>query len=145
MKHIAILSPKWQMLKKIEGGEKTIESRWYKRRFDPWDNVKVGEPVYFKEMGKDVTLKAKIARVEQIDSLTPDIVKKTLEKHHKELGIDREYIELYYQRFKDKKYCMLIYLSEPKPIKPFKLNKASVGMMSAWICFRKLKDIKISS
>ncbi len=145
MKHIAILSRKWQMLEKIESGEKTIESRWYKSRFKPWDSIQAGEIVYFKETGKDVCLQARIARVEQIDNITPSTVRQTLNLHQKDLGIDKSDIELYYQHFKDKKYCILIYLAEPKPINPFKLNKAGIGMMSAWICFRKLTDIKMKS
>ena len=143
MKHIAILSPKWQMLEKIKNGQKTIESRWYTRRFDPWNNIKTGETIYFKEMGHDVCLKAKVFKVEQLDNLTPNIVRNTLIKYQKELGINKEDIDCYYERFKHKKYCILIHLEQPGPLKPFKLNKTGLGFMSAWICFSSLKDIKL--
>jgi ASC-1-like (ASCH) protein len=131
------------MLEKIKSGQKTIESRWYMRRFDPWNNIKTGETVYFKEAGKDVCLRAKVVKVEQFDNLTPAIVKLILKRYRKELGIDRVDTDYFYKLFKDKRYCILIYLKRPKRIKPFKLNKAGLGSMSAWICLRALKVIKL--
>ena len=131
------------MLEKIKKGEKTIESRWYTRKFEPWDNIKIGETIYFKETGHEVSLKTKVSAVVQIDSLGPAIVKQILVDNHMQLGINKKDIKLYYERFKSKQYCILIYLKEPQSIKPFKLNKQGLGYMSAWICFKSLKDIKV--
>ena len=144
MKHIAIMNPKWQMLKKVENGEKTIESRWYSRRFAPWGNIEIGDTIYFKGNYKVISLKAEVSEVKQIDNLTPEIVKQILNEYHQQLGIDSVQIEHYYQMFKEKKYCILIYIANPKHIKPFILNRAGLGYMTSWICFRSLKDIKLN-
>lgn len=143
MNHLAILNPKLHMLAKIEKGQKTIESRWYKRKFKPWGYIKCGESVYFKEAGKDVTLKATVIQVKQLKNLTPKIIKQMLKLYRKELGIDKSEVEIFYNIFKNKRYCILIYLNNPKTIKPFKINKAGKSFMSAWICFKSLKDIRL--
>jgi len=48
----------------------------------------------------------------------------------------------FFELFKDKKYCILIFLKNPVIIKPFKINKKGYGSMSAWICINKIDDIK---
>ncbi|MBW3022997.1 hypothetical protein KY308_02750, partial [Candidatus Woesearchaeota archaeon] len=49
MEHLAILSSKLGLFKKILSGEKTIESRWYINKKTPYQRIKAGEVVYFKE------------------------------------------------------------------------------------------------
>jgi hypothetical protein len=45
---------------------------------------------------------------------------------------------------KDKKYCILIFLTSVKHIDPFKINKKGYGNMSAWISVKNIKEIILS-
>lgn len=69
MIHIAIMNSRLGLIDKIVSGEKTIESRWYKYRMDPWNKIKVGEKIYFKDTGALVTAMAEVDKVEQYADL----------------------------------------------------------------------------
>ena len=141
MDHVAIMSGDWELTEKILSGEKTIESRWYKNKYAPWDRIKAGDTVYFKE-GKFVSVKASVKKVLQFSDLNQDKVKELLEKYHKEDGIKKEEIESYYNLFKDKKYCMLIFLENPENVR-FEIDKKGFGSMAAWVCIEDVNKIKI--
>ena len=84
MDHLAIMKNNG-FLEKIESGEKAIESRWYKSQKTPYDIIKMGDQIYFKRSGKDVTLTSKVSRVIQFDELN--------EKKIKERNIKFKYFE----------------------------------------------------
>jgi len=140
--HIAIMKKSWGLIPKILNGEKKIESRWYKNKSAPWGKINVGDIIYFKNSGEPVTVKAKIKKVKTIENLTPKKVHEILEKYGKDDGIKKEKLSFYYNLFKDKKYCILIFLINPKKIKPFEINKKGFGSMSAWITTQNINDIK---
>ncbi|PIR02665.1 MAG: hypothetical protein COV62_00890, partial [Candidatus Nealsonbacteria bacterium CG11_big_fil_rev_8_21_14_0_20_35_11] len=75
-------------------------------------------------------------------NLTPQKVVQILKTYGSEDGIEENRIPEFYERFKDKKYCILIFLRDPQRIKPFEINKKGFGMMSAWITMKKIDDIK---
>ena len=55
---------------KILSGEKTIESRWYKKKIAPYNKIKESDKVYFKESGqKFVTTSGITKKVLFIDNL----------------------------------------------------------------------------
>jgi len=132
----------WGLTQKILNGQKKIESRWYSVKYKPWDNIRKSETVYFKDSGKPVSVKAKVSRVEQFTDLTPNRVKKILDKYGDDDGLDREKIPEFFERFKNKKYCMLIFLKNPQKIKPFEIDKTGFGAMSAWITINDISKIK---
>ena len=142
MDHLAIMRKSWGLTEKIMSGEKVIESRWYKSRYQPWDRIKTGDTVYFKNSGEPVKIKSKVKKVLQFSEMkTPD-VRKVLNKYAKRDGIAKNEIPEYFQMFKDKKYCILIFLAKPKPVKPFEIDKSGFGMMSSWITVPKISKIK---
>ena len=141
MDHLAIMKKSWKLTEKIKSGEKKIESRWYSSKRKPWDCIVKGDTVYFKDSGDPVKLKSKVEKVIQFSDLTPKSVKEILEKYAKEDGIDKKEILDFFDRFKNKKYCLLIYLKNPKSIKPFNINKKGFGNMSAWITVNNIKEI----
>ena len=65
MEHLAIMRKSWGLTDKILTGQKKIESRWYSVKYKPWDSIKEGETVYFKDSGGPVRIKAEVARVMQ--------------------------------------------------------------------------------
>ena len=132
----------WKLLPKILYGEKKIESRWYFSKYPPWNRIKKGDVVYFKDSGEPVTLKTKVFQVIQFSDLNPKKVKDILNKYGKLDGLRINDIPRFYEMFKDKKYCILIFLKNPKKIKPFEVNKKGFGMMSAWICAPNINKLK---
>ncbi len=142
MDHIAIMKKSWRLTEKILSGEKTIESRWYVSRVSPWGRIRCGETVYIKDSGSPVTAKAIVDKVFQFSELTPDKVKAVLEDHSKGLGITPNDIPIFFDRFKDKRYCILVFLKTPQEIPPFEIDKTGFGLMSAWISTEDINRIK---
>jgi len=75
MEHLVIMRKSWGLTEKIITGEKKIESRWYKVKYKPWDNIKKGENIFFKNSGEQVIIKAQVKKVIQFSDLTPIRIK----------------------------------------------------------------------
>ena len=142
MDHLAIMKKSWKLLPKILSGEKTIESRWYKNRVSPWGKIKKGDKVYFKDSGEPIMAMAEVFDVLEFSELNSAIVKKILVKYGAQDGIEKKEISKYYELFKDKNYCLLIFLRNPKRIIPFEIDKKGFGLMSAWITVNNISQIK---
>ena len=143
MEHIAIMKKSWKLIPKILCGEKKIESRWYKTKHSPWNNIQIGETVYFKDSGEPVTIKTKVERVIQFSDLTPIKENEKLSKYGRSGLLAINNIENTFKMFMNKKYCILIFLSKPEKIKPFNIDKTGFGTMSAWITLDNVDRIKI--
>ncbi len=138
MDHLAILKKSRKLLQKIASGEKTIESRWYKFKRDPWNKIKKGETIYFKDSGDPVTFKAEVEKVLQFEDLTLETVKEILRKYGKAIGFTGK---IDYSEYADKKYCILLFLKNVQEIKPFQIDKTGYGLMNAWICVGDINNI----
>ena len=143
MHHLAIMKKSWGLLPKILTGEKTIESRWYKNKYSPWNKIKKGDIVYFKNSGELVTIKAEVLNVLQFSNLNFNKVKEILNKYGTKDGLGINELDKYYKMFKDKKYCLLIFLNNPQKIQPFDIDKTGFGAMAAWISIKDIDKIKI--
>jgi ASC-1-like (ASCH) protein len=142
MEHLAIMKKSWGLTQKILTGQKRIESRWYKAKYAPWDRIKEGETVYFKDSGEPVTIKAEVDNVIQFSNLTPQKVEKILYKYGESDGIEKNEIPRFLEIFKDKKYCILIFLKNPQAIQAFEISKTEFGAMSAWITIDNINKIR---
>jgi len=142
MEHIAIMKKSWGLLPKILNREKTIESRWYKNRYTPWDKIKKGDVVYFKNSGELITIKAEVSNVIQFSGLIPTKVKWILHKYGLKDGLGIDELDKYYQMFKNKNYCLLIFLRNSQEIEPFDIDKTGFGAMAAWITVNNINKIK---
>ncbi len=143
MHHIAIMKKSWGLLPKILSGEKVIESRWYLNKSAPWGKIKMGDKIYFKNSGEPVTAEAVVSKVLEFESLTPKKVEELLLRYGNRDGVSVENMDQYFKLFKNKKYCLLIFLKNPKEIRPFNINKRGFGSMAAWISVSDIKTIKI--
>lgn len=143
MDHVAIMKKSWGLTPKILSGEKKIESRWYKNKSSPWGKIKVGERIFFKDSGEQITLKAEVTKVLQFSDLTPKKVKEFLGKYGKKDGIKTKDIPKYYKMFKEKRYCLLIFLKNPKKIVPFGIDKRGFGIMASWLRVKNINLIRI--
>lgn len=140
--HVAIMRKSWGLTEKILSGEKKIESRWYMNRSRPWGNISAGDTVYFKNTGEPIKLVSIVEKVMQFDELTPDKVAEILKEFGKDDGIPIEKSSEYYERFKNKKYCILIFLKDVESVSPFEINKTGFGNMAAWLTAAKLLELK---
>lgn len=61
------------------------------------------------------------------------MTKKILNKYGKADGIEPKDTKKFYKMFKNKKYCILIFLDNPKKLKPFNMDKSGFGIRSSWI------------
>src|SRR3989338_5426246 len=129
MDHIAVMKKSWGLTDKILSVQKKIESRWYLVKCRPWDNIKKGEKIYFKDSGEPVKIRAEISKVAQFSDLTPRRVKEILNEYGEDDGIEKEKTPEFFERFKNKKYCLLIFLKSPRQIKPFNIDKTGFGTM----------------
>lgn len=142
MDHVAIMRKSLKLTDKILTGQKKIESRWYKSKCAPWERIKSGDTVYFKNSGEPVTLKADVDKVLSFPELTPNKVKEILREYGKGIGLGSDDIQRSYERVRCKRYCILIFLKNPKRIEPFKIDKTGYGLMSAWIITDDINKIK---
>ncbi len=132
MDHLAIMDPRRKLLPLILNGKKTIESRWYVHKIAPWDRIKKGDFIYFKDAGKPVTLKAIVANIIQKELQTisdaTSLIKDNIEKlqFSKNALIDHSWLN-------GKKYGILIFLEKPISLEPFLINKNGYGSACAWI------------
>ncbi len=143
MDHVALMKKQWKFLEKIISGDKTVESRWYKNKSAPWNNIKAGDDVYFKNSGEAVSVKAEVKKVISISFLTPKKVTQILDAYGKNIGIEKKDMPKFLKIFEDKKYCILVFLKKPKKIRSFEINKAGFGNMAAWITVSTINKIKV--
>jgi predicted transcriptional regulator len=141
MHHIAIMKKSRRLIPKILSGEKTIESRWYKARFAPWDRIKAGDTVYFKDSGEPVTAKAKVEKVVQYNELDEDTFDEVIENYADQIGLKtREYTDYY----RSKNYCILIFLENPQQLEePFQIDKTGYGNATAWMVMDDIEEVKL--
>lgn len=142
MDHVAIMNKRWKLIPKILDRTKTIESRWYKAKIAPWDRIKPGDTVYFKNSGEPVTARAKVEKILQFSDLTQEKVSEIYRLYGKEIGADNDEIEAYIVDKKGKRYCILVFLKEVQEVVPFDINKKGFGISSAWMTVEDIEAIK---
>ncbi|KKS33218.1 MAG: hypothetical protein UU93_C0001G0049 [Candidatus Amesbacteria bacterium GW2011_GWA2_42_12] len=127
MDHVAIMNKKFgDLIAKILSGEKRIESRWSKNKIAPWGKVHPNDVIYFKQPGGNVEAKAEVEIVRQFE--------------RKDFNEARKLFSVPDAWTKNKNYCVLMWLKNPKKVSPFRINKSGFGSAAAW-----LSDFKISN
>ena len=143
MDHVAIMRKSWGLIPKILDGRKKIESRWGINKCSPWGKVKAGDTVYFKNSGEPVTVSTKVSKIQEFKNLNPKKVREILKKYGGDDGISTSNLEETVKWAKKKRYCTLIYLMNPRKIKPFNIDKTGFGSAAAWLCVKDIDKIKI--
>lgn len=144
MHHLAIMKKSWGLLPKILSGEKTIESRWYKNKYSPWNKIEKGDILYFKNSGEPVTIKTEVTKILQFNNLDSEKIEQILTQYGKsDLGASHIMPEIR-KYVSGKNYCILIFFNNVKKIKPFDVDKAGFGKMSAWISVNNINQLKKS-
>lgn len=148
MEHIAILRKAKikkgdDLLGDILAGKKTIESRWCVNKVAPWNKVKVGETIYFKETGCPITAKAEVSKVLQFEKLNKEKITEIIKKYGKQIApniTETEFID-WSKSQKNKNYCILVFLEKVEKLVPFNINKKGYGVAAAWITTENIKNL----
>lgn len=143
MDHIAIMNKEWNLIPKILNKEKTIETRWYLTKRDPWNKIMQGDTVYFKDAGCYVTAKAIVEKVLQYDHYSLNQLKEIIDKYGGKGQINFSSKENALDYTKEKNYAILIFLKNPEEVKPFDIDKTGFGNANAWLCVENIEKIKI--
>ncbi len=100
-RHLAIF--KGQGAEKILSGEKTVESRFSKRKNPPFGVVATGDLVYIKPSGKDIIGQFKVKKVIFYDGVDASEIR---EKYGSKLAVD----ESYWSYLSNKSYATLMFI-----------------------------------
>lgn len=139
MDHVAIMKKSWGLIPKIVSGQKTIESRWYQTKRVPWNKIKVGDRVFFKNSGEPVIAQAVVSDILQFEIKDIVDVSKIIKKYGAKICLVDKNPETW---GKLPKYCILIFLAKPEKVEPFKINKLGFGISTAWIIIDNINKIK---
>lgn len=120
----------WGLIPKILSGEKTIESRWYQTKRAPWDKVKPGDTVYFKNSSEPVTAKAQAGKVLQFQIHQFSDIEHIISRYGKQICMTHKDLKTWGSQ---PRYCILIFLKNPQSIKPWIVNKTGFGNAAAWL------------
>lgn len=138
MDHLAIMSSR-KLIEKILRREKSIESRWYRTRRTPWQNANLGDMIYFKEQGKPVTARAEILNIQYHECTREQEIAELFMKWQRELGVPPTYLE---HISPQARYVTLLWLTNPRQIEPFDIDKQGYGSGAAWITLPTIETIR---
>ncbi len=145
MDHVAIMKKEWGLLPKILSGEKKIESRWYRTRRSPWNEIRSGDTVYFKDSGAPITVKAQVTNVRQFEGLTASKVAGLIDQYGGVDGIGLDNRDNFKKLLCDKKYCLLIFFDHVESVTPFEIDKKGYGLQAAWLVTENIESLKKTS
>jgi hypothetical protein len=142
MHHVAIMETSRKLIPRILAGEKTIESRWYKRRVAPWDRIKAGDTVWFKDSGEPVTAVAEVRKVLQLDNPPDDVLARVLLRHGGSPGVCFKHPRKMIGWCRERRYAILIFLKNPRAVEPFRIDKTGFGSASAWLTVEDIATLR---
>lgn len=144
MDHVAIMNKKLGLIDHILSGQKTIETRWYKNKIAPYNKIKAGDTVYFKDSGSLVRASAVVAKVEQFVLQTIADSQKIIDLYGSSGLIDNLDNDASHWAV-GKKYAILIWLKNVQKLTPFNINKEGFGSGAAWITVNNIDTIRMPS
>lgn len=131
----------WDLIPMILEGRKRVESRWYMARYTPWDKVRKGDTVYFKDSGGPVTVKARIIKVDQYEVRDDHHALKILQSYYNDLGHDKKPQELS-DYIRGKRYAIFVFFDSVEEIESFEIDKTGFGISSAWMVIEDVEKVK---
>lgn len=139
MHHVAIMNKQWRLIPKILRGEKTIESRWYRTKRSPWNRIKNGDVIFFKNSGEPVIARAVAKDVTQLEIKGLSDARDIVRRYGKEICLVNDDPATWGSL---PRYCILITLQSPQKIdQPFHIDKTGFGSGVAWINVQDIETI----
>ncbi len=78
----------------------------------------------------------------QFSDLTPANVRELLEIYHERFGIEPHDMQNFFELFKNKRYCIRIFLKDAKEVKSFNIDKTGFGAIAAWLTLDDVEKTK---
>ncbi len=100
-----------------------------------------GDTLYFKDSGAPVTLKGMVTKVLQFEVRYDDEAMDITKRFASGLGFSR-IPDVMLNYISGKRYGILVFFDSVEKVKPFNIDKAGFGMMSAWISVPNIRSIK---
>ena len=115
--HLVIL--KKHYLDAILKGDKTVESRFTRRRRSSFGQVRSGDKLFLKESSGPVCATATVAAVKNLQDLTPEqIIEIKQQYNHYIIGSDE-----YWRSKNNCRFGFLVWLEDVEPIEPVRIGK----------------------
>ncbi|PIR45093.1 MAG: hypothetical protein COV10_01030 [Candidatus Vogelbacteria bacterium CG10_big_fil_rev_8_21_14_0_10_51_16] len=78
------------------------------------------------------------------DKLTPQLVREIYANYGVVIGVPREQHSKWAEdKIENKKrYCLLVFLINPRKVSPFRIDKSGFGSPSAWLITEKINAVK---
>lgn len=140
MHHVALMKKSWMMIPKMLSGEKTIESRWYQSKQDPFNKTSPGDTIYFQNAREPVTAKANVVRVEQFTFDNDDEALDVAKKFGERIGLPDILPE--YIMNKHPRYAVLMWVSDATVVEPFEIDRTGYPIGSGWFCIEDINLIR---
>ena len=131
------------LIPQILNGTKKIESRWSKYKIAPWDKIHPKDIIYFKNSGGPILAKAKVSKVIQFQDLNKEKIKYIIDKYGRKGNIALKNTNPDSEGYKNKNYCVLIFLKDSQKIEPFKIDKTGFGTGAAWMCAEDISRVRV--
>ncbi len=129
--HLVILKKPY--LQAILAGRKSIESRFMKIKRVPYEKVRAGDRLFFKESGGKVCAVGMAGKVMNFKGLTCQRIMQLKRKHNRRIyGGD-----LYWEQKKDCRWGVLIWLKDVKAIEPIRIDKKD---WRGWVVLTEERD-----
>ncbi len=113
-----------------------------KTKHTPWDKIKAGDTIYFKDSGAPVTVRARVAKVLQFANLTSEKTEQILAEYGRaDLGTSHIMPEIQ-EYITGKNYAIFVFLKNPEKVEPFDIDKSGFGAMVAWIVLDNVEKIR---
>ncbi len=74
---------------------------------------------------------------------TPTLVRDIYQKYGEAIGVSKEKHTKWAKDkiVNNKRYCILMFLTNPRKVRPFDINKTSFCNVAAWLCTQNIKDV----
>ncbi len=94
-------------------GRKRVESRFSRTRRPPFGCVRVGDRVWFREVGGGWIGVARVARVRQYERLTPSAIHALCRRYQHEIAADAKY----WRSRRDCRFATFLWLTDLRPVR----------------------------
>jgi hypothetical protein len=141
MDNVVYLNHKANELDNLIKGLKTMIIRGAMGRKLPYGKVYAGDVLYFIENNGDGLVKAKaiVQEVYNSEQLNREESIQLISKYQDKLLLDKGMMN----KFKGKRYLVLISLKDFMEIEPFKIDKSAYGNMDDWLPVKDISGVSI--
>lgn len=140
--HVVFLDTAAKELDKIIAGNKTAILRGAMGRKMPYGRVFPDDTLYFIQNNGEALVRAKatVKAVFNSPKLSQEGSSKMLEENSDKLNLEPKQ----FNRFKGKRYLVVVEISNPEILSPFPVDKSNYGNMDDWLPVGNIENVKMA-